>query len=80
MDWREEFLPEVTFLMPSRFEPCSSSTLRHALRVSPDRPQNRGLADTIDHFSHSSGSANGFLFEKRTRKASRWLFTGQSSF
>ena len=58
------------FLMPSRFEPCGLAQL-YAMRYGslPIARKTGGLADTIDHFSRSSGSANGFLFEKANPKS-----------
>ena len=44
------------------------STLRDALRVLPIARKTGGLADTIDHFSHSTLSANGFLLKSESEK------------
>ena len=70
MDWRRIFAGSDFFLMPSRFEPCGLAQL-YAMRYGslPIARKTGGLADTIDHFSRSTVSANGFLFEKANSKS-----------
>ena len=67
---RRNFAGSDFFLIPSRFEPCGLAQL-YAMRYGslPIARKTGGLADTIDHFSRSSGSANGFLFEKANPKS-----------
>ncbi len=67
---RRIFAGSDFFLMPSRFEPCGLAQL-YAMRYGslPIARKTGGLADTIDHFSRSTVSANGFLFEKANSKS-----------
>ena len=67
---RRIFAGSDFFLMPSRFEPCGLAQL-YAMRYGslPIARKTGGLADTIDHFSRSTSSANGFLFEKAQTKS-----------
>ena len=67
---RRIFAGSDFFLMPSRFEPCGLAQL-YAMRYGslPIARKTGGLADTIDHFSRATGTANGFLFEKPKPKS-----------
>ena len=62
---RRIFAGSDFFLMPSRFEPCGLAQ-QYAMRYGsiPIARRTGGLADTIEHFSRSTRSANGFLFNR----------------